>query len=60
VVKNWLRSRSTLDFLGLWEHINNPNFKGVEFDSFKSQAGTNSFTLPRQQMYWVAQSTNRT
>jgi len=45
VVKNWLRSRSTLDFLGLWEHINNPNFKGVEFDSFKSQAGTNSFTL---------------
>jgi len=45
VVKNWLRSRSTLDFLGLWEQINNPNFKGVEFDSFKTQAGTNSFTL---------------
>ena len=45
VVKNWLRSRSTIDFLGLWEQINNPNFKGVEFDSFKSQAGTNSFTL---------------
>ncbi|MBF0246398.1 MAG: KilA-N domain-containing protein [Planctomycetes bacterium] len=45
VVKNWLRSRSTLDFLGLWERINNPNFKGVEFDSFKAQAGTNSFTL---------------
>ena len=45
VVKNWLRSRSTLDFLGLWEQINNPNFKGVEFDSFKNQAGTNSFTL---------------
>ena len=45
VVKNWLRSRSTLDFLGLWEKINNPIFKGVEFDSFKNQAGTNSFTL---------------
>ena len=45
VVKNWLRSRSTLDFLGLWEKINNPSFKGVEFDSFKNQAGTNSFTL---------------
>jgi hypothetical protein len=45
VVKNWLRSRSTLDFLGLWEKINNPGFKGVEFDSFKNQAGTNSFTL---------------
>ena len=43
VVKNWLRSRSTLDFLGLWEKINNPDFKGVEFDSFKNDAGTNSF-----------------
>ena len=45
VVKNWLRSRSTLDFLGLWEKINNPDFKGVEFDSFRNEAGTNSFTL---------------
>jgi hypothetical protein len=45
VVKNWLRSRSNLDFLGLWEKINNPAFKGVEFDSFKNEAGTNSFTL---------------
>ncbi len=45
VVKNWLRTRSTIDFLGLWEKINNPNFKGVEFDSFKNQAGANSFTL---------------
>ena len=45
VVKNWLRSRSTIEFLGLWEKINNPNFKGVEFDSFKSKAGANSFTL---------------
>jgi hypothetical protein len=32
VVKNWLRNRSTIEFLGLWEKINNPNFKGVEFD----------------------------
>ena len=45
VVKNWLRSRSTIEFLGLWEKINNPQFKGVEFDSFKLEAGTNSFTL---------------
>ncbi|MBU1217550.1 KilA-N domain-containing protein [bacterium] len=45
VVKNWLRSRTTIEFLGLWEHINNPNFKGVEFDSFKNEAGLNSFTM---------------
>lgn len=45
VVENWLRSRPTLDFLVLWEQINAPSFKGGEFDSFKNQAGTNSFTL---------------
>lgn len=36
VVKNWLRIRSTIEYLGLWEELNNPNFKGVEFDSFKT------------------------
>ena len=51
VVKNWIRLRSTIDFLGLWEELNNPNFKGVEFDSFKSHAGENAFTLSPQQ--WV-------
>jgi len=45
VVKNWLRNRGTIEFLGLWEQINNPDFKGVEFDSFLFDAGSNSFTL---------------
>ena len=45
VVKNWMRNRTTIEFLGLWEQINNPNFKGVEFDSFLYQAGSNSFVL---------------
>jgi len=45
VVKNWMRNRNTVEFLGLWETINNPNFKGVEFDPFKIQAGLNSFVL---------------
>jgi len=45
VVKNWFRNRSTVEFLGLWERINNPNFKGVEFDPFLREAGSNSFTL---------------
>ena len=45
VVKNWLRNKNTIEFLGLWETINNDSFKGVEFDYFKSQAGSNSFTL---------------
>ncbi len=45
VVKNWMRSRTNIEFLGLWEQLNNPGFKGVEFDSFLYEAGSNSFTL---------------
>lgn len=45
VVKNWMRNYSTIEFIGLWEKIHNPNFKGVEFDSFLFQAGSNSFVL---------------
>lgn len=45
VVKNWMRSRTTIEFLGLWEQLNNPKFKGIEFDSFLFEAGSNSFTL---------------
>ena len=45
VVKNWLRSRSTLSFVGLWEKLHNPNFKGVEFDPLLAEAGENSFTM---------------
>ena len=51
VVKNWLRVRDTIEFLGLWETIHNPNFKGVEFDSFRKDAGTNAFTLSPQR--WI-------
>jgi len=43
VIKNWIRARYTLEFIGTWEIINNPNFKVVEFDHFKSQAGLPSF-----------------
>lgn len=45
VVKNWMRSRSTIEFLGLWEQLNNPDFKGVDFDPLLHEAGSNSFTL---------------
>ena len=43
VVKNWMRTRGTIDFLGLWEKLHNPVFKLVEFDQFKNEAGANSF-----------------
>jgi hypothetical protein len=55
IVKNWLRSRSTIEFLGLWEELNNPDFKLVEFDQFKNEAGSNSFVLSPQK--WIL-STN--
>ena len=45
VVKNWLRSKNTLEYLGLWEMLNNPNFKGVEFAPLLKEAGSNAFTM---------------
>ena len=44
-IKNWMRNRNTVEFLGLWEQMHNPSFKGVEFDTFRKEAGLNSFTL---------------
>ncbi len=51
VIKNWLRNRNTLEFLGTWESIYNPDFNGVEFDSFTKQAGLHTFTLSPSE--WV-------
>ena len=45
IIKNWIRTRTTLEFLGSWEQLYNPNFKVVEFDHFKMQAGLPSFVL---------------
>lgn len=45
LIRNWLRNRNTLEFLGIWEQLNNPSFNPVEFDGIRMQAGLNSFTL---------------
>lgn len=45
IIKNWIRNRSTLEFLGTWESLYNPNFNVVEFDHFRKQAGLPTFTL---------------
>ena len=45
VIKNWMRGRETLEFLGLWESLHNPDFKPVEFDGFRKEAGLNVFTM---------------
>ncbi|KAB3530686.1 KilA-N domain-containing protein [Alkaliphilus serpentinus] len=44
-IKNWMRNRDTIEFLGLWESLHNPSFKPVEFDGFKKEAGLNAFTM---------------
>ena len=54
VVKNWLRLRSTIEFLGLWEQMNNPDFKLDEFDQFKNDAGSNAFVMSPQK--WVKET----
>ena len=51
IIQNWLRTRSAIEFCGLWEQLNNPSFKSIEFDAFKNQAGANSFTLTPQR--WI-------
>src|SRR3989344_3712150 len=51
VIQNWLRNRNTIEFLGVWERINNPHFNPIEFDGFRKQAGLNSFILTSKQ--WV-------
>jgi hypothetical protein len=51
LIRNWLRNRNTIEFLGIWESLNNPGFKPVEFDGFRKQAGLNSFTLTPKQ--WI-------
>lgn len=45
VIKNWMRNRETIEFIGLWEQLNNPDFKPVEFDGFRMAAGRNAFVL---------------
>ena len=45
VVKNWMRTKNTIEYLGLWEFLNNPDFKGVDFDPLLKEAGSNAFTM---------------
>ncbi|MFA5917480.1 MAG: KilA-N domain-containing protein [Candidatus Gracilibacteria bacterium] len=51
IIQNWMRSRNTIEFLGLWENLNNSNFKHLEFEVFKKEAGLNAFLMsPRK---WI-------
>ena len=51
IIQNWMRTRSAIEFCGLWEQLNNPDFKGIEFDAFKIESGSNSFALTPQK--WI-------
>ena len=51
IIQNWLRNRNTIEFLGIWEKINNPDFNPIEFDGFRKNAGLNSFVLTSKQ--WI-------
>jgi len=55
VIANWLRNRNTIEYLGIWEYLYNPNFKPLEFEGFRKQAGLNAFVLSPQK--W-AETTN--
>lgn len=51
VIANWMRNRNTIEFLGIWETLYNPNFKPLEFEGFRKEAGLNAFTL--SPLKWV-------
>lgn len=51
IIQNWMRNRNTIEFLGVWETLYNPDFNRVEFDAFRTQAGLNSFVMTPQK--WV-------
>jgi len=51
IIQNWLRNRNTIEFLGIWESLNNPAFNPIEFDGIRRQAGLNSFILTAKQ--WI-------
>lgn len=53
-IQNWMRNKDVISYLGLWESINNENFKGVEFDSFKNEAGSNKFKISPQK--WIKET----
>ncbi|WP_372959829.1 KilA-N domain-containing protein [Methanoregula sp.] len=54
IIQNWLRNRNTIEFLGIWERLNNPYFNPIEFDGFRKLAGLNSFTLTPKQ--WIVRT----
>ncbi len=51
VIGNWLRNQNTIEYLGLWETLNNPNFNSIEFEGFRKEAGTNAFAISPQ--HWI-------
>src|ERR1039458_6895397 len=51
IINNWMRGRSTIEFLGLWEKLSNPDFKPLEFERFRNEAGSNYFVLSPQR--WI-------
>lgn len=53
-IQNWMRNKDVISYLGLWESINNENFKGVEFDAFKNEAGSNKFRISPQR--WIKET----
>ena len=57
VIKNWMRQKNTLEYLGLWEKLNNPIFKGIEFDPLVSEAGSNSFTMSPSRWIQITSAT---
>ena len=51
VIQNWMRNRNTLEYIGIWEVLNNPDFNRVQFDTFRNEAGLNRFTMTPDRIF---------
>lgn len=54
IIQNWMRTRNTIEFIGIWEQLNNPGFNSIEFDGIRNQAGLNSFSLTPKR--WISRT----
>ena len=51
IIQNWMRTRNTIEFLGLWEQLKNQDFKSIEFDTFRNESGSNGFTVLKKSLF---------
>jgi hypothetical protein len=59
IIQNWMRNRNTIEFLGIWERLHNPDFKPLEFEGFRNSAGLNEIAIRQMQVLTASSATGQ-